>query len=72
MLRLVPSLRAYAQPLTDAMVDFYTMSQVSMKVLAVTDSDWRSSGDLFHTKILASVVLRMLILNRWVHNFLAL
>jgi dynein heavy chain 1 len=27
MLRLVPSLRSYAKPLTDAMVDFYTMSQ---------------------------------------------
>lgn len=27
MLRLVPSLRGFAQPLTDAMVDFYTMSQ---------------------------------------------
>ena len=29
MLRLVPNLRAYADPLTEAMVDFYTMSQVS-------------------------------------------
>ena len=28
MLRLVPNLRAYADPLTEAMVDFYTMSQV--------------------------------------------
>ncbi len=28
MLRLVPNLRAYADPLTDAMVDFYAMSQV--------------------------------------------
>lgn len=28
MLRLVPNLRAYAEPLTEAMVDFYTMSQV--------------------------------------------
>ena len=28
MLRLVPNLRAYWEPLTDAMVDFYTMSQV--------------------------------------------
>ncbi len=28
MLRLVPTLRAFAQPLTDAMVEFYTMSQV--------------------------------------------
>ncbi|XP_077971534.1 cytoplasmic dynein 1 heavy chain 1-like isoform X1 [Styela clava] len=27
MLRLIPSLRAYADPLTNAMVDFYTMSQ---------------------------------------------
>ena len=29
MLRVVPSLRAYAQPLTDAMVEFYSMSQVN-------------------------------------------
>lgn len=28
MLRLVPSLRTYAEPLTTAMVEFYTMSQV--------------------------------------------
>lgn len=28
MLRLVPSLRSSAQQLTDAMVEFYTMSQV--------------------------------------------
>ena len=28
MLRLVPNLRAYAEPLTNAMVDFYTRSQV--------------------------------------------
>lgn len=28
MLRLVPSLRTYAEPLTAAMVEFYTMSQV--------------------------------------------
>lgn len=27
MLRMVPSLRPYAEPLTNAMVDFYTMSQ---------------------------------------------
>lgn len=27
MLRLIPPLRAYAEPLTNAMVDFYTMSQ---------------------------------------------
>ena len=30
MLRLVPNLRTFAQPLTDAMVEFYTMSQVSV------------------------------------------
>jgi dynein heavy chain 1 len=30
MLRLVPNLRTYADPLTEAMVEFYTMSQVSM------------------------------------------
>ena len=30
MLRLVPNLRAYSEPLTDAMVDFYTISQVSV------------------------------------------
>ena len=28
MLRRVPNLRAYSEPLTEAMVDFYTMSQV--------------------------------------------
>ena len=28
MLRLVPNLRTYSEPLTDAMVDFYTISQV--------------------------------------------
>lgn len=28
MLRLVPNLRAYADPLTEAMVDFYSLSQV--------------------------------------------
>jgi len=28
MLRLVPSLKPYAEPLTNAMVDFYLMSQV--------------------------------------------
>jgi len=27
MLRMVPSLRPYADPLTNAMVEFYTMSQ---------------------------------------------
>ena len=31
MLRLVPSLRTYAEPLTSAMVEFYLMSQVSAK-----------------------------------------
>lgn len=29
MLRVVPNLRAYADPLTNAMVEFYSMSQVS-------------------------------------------
>ena len=28
MLRLVPSLRTYAEPLTNAMVEFYSISQV--------------------------------------------
>ena len=32
MLRLVPSLRAYSDPLTEAMVEFYTMSQVCVCV----------------------------------------
>ena len=32
MLRLVPNLRAYAEPITDAMVDFYTVSQVGARV----------------------------------------
>ena len=30
MLRLIPSLRTYAEPLTAAMVEFYTMSQVGV------------------------------------------
>jgi hypothetical protein len=34
MLRLVPNLRTYADPLTEAMVEFYTMSQVSMPFIA--------------------------------------
>ena len=33
MLRLVPNLRTYADPLTEAMVEFYTMSQVSMTLI---------------------------------------
>ena len=33
MLRLVPNLRTYADPLTEAMVEFYTMSQVSHREL---------------------------------------
>lgn len=32
MLRIVPPLRSYAQPLTDAMVEFYSMSQVTMSL----------------------------------------
>lgn len=32
MLRLVPNLRAYADPLTEAMVDFYTLSQVHIHI----------------------------------------
>lgn len=31
MLRLVPSLKPYAEPLTNAMVEFYLMSQVTIK-----------------------------------------
>ena len=31
MLRLIPSLRAYAEPLTNAMTEFYLMSQVIVK-----------------------------------------
>ena len=31
MLRVVPNLRAYADPLTNAMVEFYSMSQVMGK-----------------------------------------
>lgn len=30
MLRLIPSLRTFAEPLTAAMVEFYTMSQVDL------------------------------------------
>lgn len=32
MMRLIPELRAYADPLTNAMVDFYMMSQVQKPV----------------------------------------
>lgn len=32
MLRLIPSLRTYADPLTAAMVEFYTMSQVNKRL----------------------------------------
>lgn len=32
MLRIVPPLRSYAQPLTDAMVEFYSMSQVGLAI----------------------------------------
>lgn len=35
MLRLVPNLRTYADPLTEAMVEFYTMSQVSIPVVTM-------------------------------------
>ena len=33
MLRLVPSLRTYAEPLTNAMVEFYLMSQVQKTLM---------------------------------------
>ena len=33
MLRLIPSLRSSAQQLTDAMVEFYTMSQVHVLLI---------------------------------------
>lgn len=32
MLRLLPSLRTYSEPLTAAMVEFYLMSQVSISI----------------------------------------
>lgn len=32
MLRLVPNLRAYSDPLTEAMVEFYTKSQVIIEI----------------------------------------
>lgn len=32
MLRLVPTLRQFAQPLTDAMVEFYIRSQVGLSI----------------------------------------
>lgn len=35
MLRIVPPLRSYAQPLTDAMVEFYSMSQVGLAIKPV-------------------------------------
>lgn len=37
MLRLVPNLRAYSDPLTEAMVEFYTKSQVSAIYLYVQE-----------------------------------
>lgn len=37
MLRLVPSLRSYAEPLTNAMVEFYLMSQVCESNTATLD-----------------------------------
>lgn len=33
MMRLIPELRAYAEPLTNAMVEFYMMSQVLLESL---------------------------------------
>ena len=36
MLRIVPPLRSYAQPLTDAMVEFYSMSQVGLTIKSVS------------------------------------
>ena len=37
MLRLIPTLRTYAEPLTAAMVEFYTMSQVTrMRLLTIS------------------------------------
>ena len=35
MLRLVPNLRAYSDPLTEAMVEFYTKSQVNLCIYYV-------------------------------------
>lgn len=42
MLRLIPSLRTYAEPLTAAMVEFYTMSQVRLQESAVSVGTGRS------------------------------
>lgn len=41
MLRLIPSLRTYADPLTAAMVEFYTMSQVWEKLFPQAIGDTR-------------------------------
>ena len=48
MLRIVPPLRSYAQPLTDAMVEFYSMSQVTMSL-------W---SDFFYTVTSAILMYR--------------
>ena len=47
MLRIVPPLRSYAQPLTDAMVEFYSMSQVTMSLW----SDFFLHGHIGHTDV---------------------
>lgn len=39
MLRLIPSLRSFAQPLTDAMVEFYSLSQVYILICLGSDSE---------------------------------
>lgn len=48
MLRLIPSLRTYAEPLTAAMVEFYTMSQVrsSASGRRAPRGDWAFSEPL--------------------------
>lgn len=42
MLRLIPSLRPYAEPLTNAMVDFYTMSQEKFTLVSFSKVTWNN------------------------------
>ena len=46
MLRLVPNLRAYSDPLTDAMVEFYTLSQVRAQIFRLKSRITSVSGFL--------------------------
>ena len=73
MLRLVPSLRSFSQPLTDAMVEFYTKSQVIAFFFYLSMS-WKSRKtiEVFHFKfIFVEAFLKILVfevLNQWKCN----